>query len=142
MPMETNPRVVFERRFGRPGSTEERVRRMEQNRSILDSVKGDVSSLERGLGARDKVRLDQYLAHVRESRADDLRVSLADKLYNARAMVDDVQRFGDDVWGRFKAGKQDQIWYYRSLVDAYRSRGVRGPMFDEFACVVGVLSRI
>ena len=66
MPMETNPRVVFERMFGRPGSTEERVRRMEQNRSILDSVKGDVSSLERGLGARDKVRLDQYLQHVRE----------------------------------------------------------------------------
>jgi len=66
MPMETNPRVVFERMFGRPGSTEERVRRMEQNRSILDSVKGDVSSLERGLGARDKVRLDQYLDHVRE----------------------------------------------------------------------------
>jgi len=66
MPMETNPRVVFERMFGRPGSTEERVRRMEQNRSILDSVKGDVSSLERGLGARDKVRLDQYLEHVRE----------------------------------------------------------------------------
>ena len=66
MPMETNPRVVFERMFGRPGSTEERVRRMEQNRSILDSVKGDVSALERGLGARDKVRLDQYLEHLRE----------------------------------------------------------------------------
>jgi hypothetical protein len=66
MPMETNPRVVFERMFGRPGSVEERVRRMQQNRSILDSVKGDVSSLERGLGARDRVRLEQYLEHVRE----------------------------------------------------------------------------
>ena len=66
MPLETNPRVVFERMFGRPGSTEERLARMRQNRSILDSVRGDVSSLERGLGARDKVRLDQYLEHVRE----------------------------------------------------------------------------
>jgi hypothetical protein len=66
MPMETNPRVVFERMFGRPGSVEERVRRMQQNRSILDSVKGDVSSLERGLGARDRLRLEQYLEHVRE----------------------------------------------------------------------------
>jgi len=66
MPMETNPRVVFERLFGRPGSTEERVTRMRQNRSILDSVTGDVASLERGLGARDRVRLDQYLDHVRE----------------------------------------------------------------------------
>ena len=66
MPMETNPRVVFERLFGRPGSAEERVRRLQQNRSILDSVKGDVSSLEKGLGGRDKARLDQYLEHVRE----------------------------------------------------------------------------
>jgi hypothetical protein len=66
MPLETNPRVVFERMFGRPGSTEERLARMRQNRSILDSVRGDVTSLERGLGARDRVRLDQYLEHVRE----------------------------------------------------------------------------
>jgi hypothetical protein len=66
MPLETNPRVVFERMFGRPGTVEQRVARMRQNRSILDSVRGDVASLERGLGARDRVRLDQYLEHVRE----------------------------------------------------------------------------
>jgi hypothetical protein len=66
MPLETNPRVVFERMFGRPGSTEQRILRMQQNRSILDSVRGDVAALERGLGARDRVRLDQYLEHVRE----------------------------------------------------------------------------
>ena len=69
MPLETNPRVVFERMFGRPGSTDERIRRMRQNRSILDSVRGDVADLERGLGARDRVRLDQYLDHVREIEA-------------------------------------------------------------------------
>jgi len=39
---------------------------MRANRSILDSVKKDVASLERGLGARDRVRLDEYLEHVRE----------------------------------------------------------------------------
>ncbi len=66
MPLETNPRVVFERMFGRPGSTAARVTRMRQNRSILDSVRGDVSALERNLAARDRVRLDQYLEHVRE----------------------------------------------------------------------------
>jgi hypothetical protein len=69
MPLECNPRVVFERMFGRPGSTEERVARMRQNRSILDSVRGDVNSLEKGLDARDRVRLDQYLDHVREIEA-------------------------------------------------------------------------
>ena len=39
---------------------------MRQNRSILDSVKGDVTALERGLGARDKARSIEYLEHVRE----------------------------------------------------------------------------
>ena len=76
MPMETNPRVVFERMFGRPGSTEERVTRMRQNRSILDSVTGDVTALERGLGARDRVRLDEYLEHVREI---ETRIQRAEK---------------------------------------------------------------
>jgi hypothetical protein len=66
MPLETNPRVVFERLFGRPGSAEERTTRMQQNRSILDSVKGEVQTLEHGLGARDRVRLDEYLEHVRQ----------------------------------------------------------------------------
>ena len=66
LPMETNPRVVFERMFGRPGSAADRVARMRGNRSILDSVKRDVVALEQGLGARDRVRLDEYLEHVRE----------------------------------------------------------------------------
>ena len=76
IPLETNPRAVFERMFGRPGSVEERVKRMQQNRSILDSVTGDVASLERGLGGRDSVRLDQYLEHVREIEA---RIQRAEK---------------------------------------------------------------
>lgn len=66
LPMETNPRVVFERMFGRPGSAADRVARMRANRSILDSVRQDVTALERGLGTRDRVRLDEYLEHVRE----------------------------------------------------------------------------
>ncbi len=76
MPMETNPRVVFERMFGRPGTAEDRLTRMRQNRSILDSVRGDVASLEKRLGARDRVRLDQYLEHVREV---ETRIQRAEK---------------------------------------------------------------
>jgi hypothetical protein len=74
--MEINPRVVFERMFGRPGSQTERVMRMQQNRSILDSVKGDIARLERGLGSRDRSRLDEYLQHVREVES---RIERAEK---------------------------------------------------------------
>ena len=95
MPLECNPRVVFERMFGRPGSTEERVARMRQNRSILDSVRGDVSSLETGLGARDRVRLDQYLDHVREIEA---RIQRAEKQATTEVLVPSAPIGIPDSW--------------------------------------------
>src|SRR3954463_13098002 len=66
LPMEINPRVVFERMFGRPGTAADRMARMKADESILDSVRHDVASLERGLGPRDRTRLGEYLDHVRE----------------------------------------------------------------------------
>jgi hypothetical protein len=66
LPMEINPRVIFERMFGRPGTPEDRLARMRADQSILDSVRQDVASLQRGLGARDRGRLTEYLDHVRE----------------------------------------------------------------------------
>jgi hypothetical protein len=95
MPLETNPRVVFERMFGRPGTTEERVARMRQNRSILDSVRGDVTSLEKGLGARDRVRLDQYLEHVREIES---RIQRAEKQATTEVLVPKAPIGIPDSW--------------------------------------------
>jgi hypothetical protein len=66
LPMQINPRVIFERLFGRPGSPAERAARLRGDQSILDSIRQDVASLERGLGSRDRVRLTEYLDHVRE----------------------------------------------------------------------------
>jgi hypothetical protein len=67
LPMELNPRVVFERMFGGDGKTrEERLARMEQNTSILDAVSESVKDLSRGLGQRDQAKLTEYLETVRE----------------------------------------------------------------------------
>jgi hypothetical protein len=66
LPMEINPRVVFERMFGGGRTTEERLSRMRTDRSILDFVTGQIADLERGLGSRDRDRLNDYLDHVRE----------------------------------------------------------------------------
>lgn len=65
-PMERNPLVVFERMFGSGGTAEERRARKDLQASILDSVVAEIGSLERGLGAADKARLDDYLQGVRE----------------------------------------------------------------------------
>jgi hypothetical protein len=66
LPMETNPRALFERLFGGSGTPEERMVRRQQNASILDAIRHDVQALERGLGPRDKARLSEYMDDVRE----------------------------------------------------------------------------
>ncbi len=66
LPMEINPRVVFERMFGRAGSATQRQTRIRNEKSILDSVTSEISGLEKNLGASDRNRLDQYLGNVRE----------------------------------------------------------------------------
>ena len=67
LPMEINPRVVFERMFGGDAATaDERKARMERNSSILDAVSDSVSELQYGLGQRDRAKLTEYLDNVRE----------------------------------------------------------------------------
>jgi hypothetical protein len=66
LPMEINPRVLFERLFGGSGTIEERRRRRQQNASILDSIRQDAKDMESGLGNRDRTRLNEYLDDVRE----------------------------------------------------------------------------
>jgi hypothetical protein len=66
LPMEINPRVAFERLFGRAGSPEDRRRRMHEDRSILDSVVAEAGVLQRAISTPDRQRLDDYLTNVRE----------------------------------------------------------------------------
>jgi hypothetical protein len=65
-PMEINPRAVFERLFGRPGTPAERAARIKRNLSILDLISKQASDVQKTLGARDKARLGDYLDNVRE----------------------------------------------------------------------------
>jgi (p)ppGpp synthase/HD superfamily hydrolase len=89
-----------------------------------------------------RARKTTYVNHIRDASPDDLRVSVADKLYNARAILADVRRLGDQVWLRFNAGKHDQLWYYGSLVRAFRDVGVRGQMVEDLERTVAELERL
>jgi hypothetical protein len=66
LPMEINPRKVFERLFGQGGSATERNTRLQQDRSILDAVSHDAASLQLQLGPSDRLVMSQYLDNVRE----------------------------------------------------------------------------
>mgnify|MGYP001358780935 CR=1 FL=1 len=65
LPMENNPRVVFERLFGEPGSPAERKSQFRKDRSILDAISEDLKKLQRDVGVGDRTRITQYLDAVR-----------------------------------------------------------------------------
>jgi hypothetical protein len=76
MPMEINPRVVFDRMFGDGATADERRRRIDTQRSILDAVTDQVRRLQGGLGAGDRNRVADYLDSVREI---ERRIALSEK---------------------------------------------------------------
>ena len=76
LPMENNPRVVFERLFGEGGSTAERRTQFRKDRSILDAIADDLHRLEREVGAGDRARVTQYLDAV---RAIERRIQLSER---------------------------------------------------------------
>jgi hypothetical protein len=63
-------------------------------------------------------RKESYVAHLRDPGLPPgtIRVSLADKLHNARAILFDL-RAGHNVFDRFNAGRDDQHWYYNALAE-------------------------
>jgi hypothetical protein len=91
LPMENDPRVVFERLFGDVNSTDPAVRlaRIKENRSILDSLVAEVNGFQRGLGSGDRHKLGDYVDAVRDI---ERRIQRAEE-QNDREMVN-VERPG------------------------------------------------
>ena len=84
LPMEINPRVVFERLFGDGSNAADRLARKQEDRSILDSITGEVSHLETGLGTRDRSKISDYLDNIREI---ERRIQMAEKRANSSVNV-------------------------------------------------------
>jgi hypothetical protein len=64
--MENSPQVVFEKLFGDGGTTEQRLSRKREDRSILDSIVEQTLGLQKGLPSSDRARVDGYLEDIRE----------------------------------------------------------------------------
>ncbi len=71
-------------------------------------------------------RKQDYIQHVREKADAEVRlVSVADKVHNARAILTDHYEAGDVCFERFSGRKDGTLWYYRSLVEAFRHAELR-----------------
>lgn len=82
-------------------------------------------------------RKETYLAKLPGEPASVLRVSLADKLHNLRTVAVDLIDIGDGLWSRFNAGRDDQAWYYRSLLAIFEGRLPNSRNLPELRRLVG-----
>jgi len=82
-----------------------------------------------------------YLAHLEHASDSALRVSLADKLYNATSVLRDYRLQGDALWSRFnaQAGKERTLDHYADLVGLFNRRCLASPMARELDRVVAEL---
>ncbi|MBC8496846.1 MAG: HD domain-containing protein [Anaerolineales bacterium] len=81
-------------------------------------------------------RKESYIAHLLKASPEARRVSLADKLHNARSILRDLRLEGEGTWDKFNGGKEGTLWYYRTLLDSFMSIDNNNFMVDELERVV------
>jgi (p)ppGpp synthase/HD superfamily hydrolase len=88
-------------------------------------------------------RKRRYLEHLRECEDPSvLRVGLADKVHNARSHVRDFRAEGNALWARYEQRTaEDQLWYYRSLVELFE-RKRPGPLTEDLSQAVEELATL
>jgi len=89
-----------------------------------------------------RARKEAYIAHLAAAPRAVLRVSVADKLHNARCILGDYRMLGENLWERFNAGRAQLLWYYRALVQAYREAGAPSGLVAELDRTVTELERL
>ncbi|MGE5599558.1 MAG: HD domain-containing protein [Bacteroidota bacterium] len=102
-------------------------------RRVAELVAGVTEEKERG-GERVpwRVRKEQQLAHLLVADRDVLTLKAADTLHNIRSILEDLRLRGDAIWERFRAGREEQVWYYTSvakgIVDRLGAEGLAGEL--------------
>jgi (p)ppGpp synthase/HD superfamily hydrolase len=86
------------------------------------------------------VRKQKYIVRVAGEEEDTRLVSAADKLSNARDILQDVRAEGDAAFERFQGKKKGTLWYYRTLVSEFRKAG-SNPLVEELDRVVTELEK-
>lgn len=91
---------------------------------VADIVDGcsDAKSSPGGSKPPWRSRKEAYLKHLHSASNDVLRVSIADKVHNARSIATDQDRLGEELWKRFSSTSEESRWYYTSLRDIYKER--------------------
>ena len=81
-------------------------------------------------------RKQQYIDNLRGASASIRKVSLADKLHNARSILRDLSQEGEETWGKFKGGRGGTLWYYQTLLQLFLETDADSWMVQELKRIV------
>jgi (p)ppGpp synthase/HD superfamily hydrolase len=112
-------------------------------RGVAEIVRGCTDSFEDPKPPW-RERKEAYIAELPGQPPETLRVSLADKLYNARTILDDCRVHGVGYLENFNGKRDGTLWYYRTLLETFRATtlGPQSPMVDELGRVVDALEHL
>jgi len=95
------------------------------HRVVLGCTDTDPAGGKKGSWETRKQRFIDHLRH--EASPDVLLVATADKLYNARSIINDMRLVGEEVWSRFSVPRDKTLWYYREVTRALKEQIPRSP---------------
>lgn len=113
-------------------------------KEVSNIVNGCTDSFEEDINKKEEweLRKSSYIQRLRNEPESTLLVSVADKLYNARAILEDYRSVGAEVWKRFKRGREKQLWYFNELIKVYDDRCPNWRIVEELKRVVAELKII
>jgi len=123
-----------------------RLRDIEQNfgPDVARIVEGCTDSFEVDSNHKQgwETRKRSYIERLPKESQDTLLVSAADKLYNARSLLEDYRNIGEEVWKRFKRGRREQLWYFDELLKVYEEKCPSWRLVGELKRVVRELTQL
>jgi (p)ppGpp synthase/HD superfamily hydrolase len=123
-----------------------RLRDIEANfgKEVANIVEGCSDSVAEDSSRKQEweVRKITYINRLHNESEGTLLVSVADKLYNARAILEDYREVGEALWSRFKRGRKEQLWYFTELIKVYEKRDSTSRLTKELKRTVDELARI
>jgi (p)ppGpp synthase/HD superfamily hydrolase len=77
-------------------------------------------------------RKQHTIDRLKELSKDSAMIVCADKLHNLRSIRQDLERTGENAWGKFKRGRDKQEWYYQGILENLSQKLAGEPLFEEF----------
>jgi len=109
---------------------------------VVAQLVAEVSETKTADGAERswEQRKAEKLAHLREGGPEVAALKAADAIHNVRSIIADLRQDGPAVWGRFKRGAEQTIWYYREILAGVRDKLGDHPIAAELAAAVEELA--